>query len=71
MTLRDDVPICARTGPDIAARDHVVAVHQPHRRRAIIVLSEDVGLTVVVEIAGTDFMPIRPNLVDMTIKAVK
>jgi hypothetical protein len=57
VVLRDDVPIASRIEADIAAADEAGAVHQPHRRRAVIVLPEDVGLAVAVVVAGLERMP--------------
>jgi hypothetical protein len=56
------MPVAPRIEAEIGAADQAGAVHQPHRRRAVGVLPEDVGLAVGVEIARTDFMPIGAGM---------
>ena len=44
------MPGRTRIGRAPARRQHVDAIHQPHRRRAVVVLPQDVGLAVTVEV---------------------
>ena len=53
-----DVPVGARIGADHGAADQGRAVHQPDRGLAVVVLPEDVGLAVAVEVAGIDHVPV-------------
>src|ERR1700722_13578632 len=50
---------------DGAAADDVVAVHFPHRNLPTAgILHQDVGMTVVIEIACADGVPTRPGIGD-------
>jgi hypothetical protein len=40
--LRDRVAIASRVEADIGATDRAGAVHPPHRRRAVVILLENV-----------------------------
>lgn len=53
----DDVPVTA--GVDQRRADHldVYAVHQPNRRRPIVVLPDDIGLVVAIGVVGLFRMP--------------
>ncbi len=65
--LKSPVPIAFQLGPgigaDAAAADQFVPVHFPDRDLAAGgVLKQDIGMTVVIEIAGSDRFPSRPGL---------
>src|SRR5258708_6879782 len=62
VMLRDHLPVASRIEADIGAVDQAGAVHQPHRRRAVDVLPQHVGLAVTVEIARPDHVPGRPRI---------
>src|SRR3974390_3540655 len=57
----NDMP--ARSGvPEPAAADKSCAIHLPDRRRAVVVLPENVRLAVAVKIAAADDMPARSGV---------
>ncbi len=45
-----------------ADRHHIGAVHGPDHGRAVVVLPQDVGLAVAVEVAGALDLPARPRI---------
>ena len=60
--LPDEVPIWAHW-KQRSLRQQRRAVHEPHRRLAIVVLPEDIGLgVVVVELASPHDVPVGPGL---------
>ena len=65
--LKSPVPstcqLGARRWADGAAADQAGAVHQPDRRRAVVVLPQDVGLAVAVEVAGAARRASRARIV--------
>src|SRR5262249_12813662 len=60
---RNDVPVTSRIErAGRAAKDEVQAVHEPDRRRAVVGLPQDVGLWVVVVVAGPLDVPARSRI---------
>src|SRR5207245_9378970 len=55
-------PAPLRRAPHIGAADETCAVHQPGRGRAVVVLPENVGLAVGIEIARADRVPGRTRI---------
>ena len=65
--LKSPVPLMCQLGPGLnepaaPLESTFDAVHQPDRGRAVVVLPQDVGLAVAVEVAGRLDLPARPRI---------
>src|SRR3712207_4404428 len=61
-TLSDEMPASTRVRCDGGAGNHLRAVHEPHPHLAVVVLPENVGATITVEVRGADGMPTRTRV---------
>ena len=70
LSLKSPVPIAFQLGPGLgetgSTADFVRPVHFPNRGLTVRVLPENVGMAVVIEIAGSDRFPTRPRIGETT-----